>query len=115
MYKIISHDVTQLNPYYDPARSRNGGGYDQPLIKWSVLHTPSGRVYDVTEKDTSCGDFGTRFYHQIMCDGVEIYSAYFGSMVNNDDDGDLGYTVHPSRIDEAKAVAALCFGRESLI
>lgn len=44
----------QQNSYYDPSRSSNGGGYDQPLYEFEY-----GNV-KLTYSDTSCGDFGDR-------------------------------------------------------
>lgn len=46
----------QINENYDPNKSNNGGRYYQERIVFEL-----GGVHGVYE-DTSCGDFGTRFY-----------------------------------------------------
>ena len=45
----------QQNSFYNESQSRNGGGYNQPLIKFE-FYGIEGVV-----NDTSCGDFGERF------------------------------------------------------
>lgn len=55
MEKITILSVEQQNDFYDPARASNGGGYDQPLTKFSY------KGIEGTLDDRSCGDFGQRF------------------------------------------------------
>lgn len=45
----------ETNEYYDPDKSRNGGGYHQPLITVTLV---SG--IRIAILDTSCGEFGAR-------------------------------------------------------
>lgn len=99
--KITNIQVEQGNPFYDPARGNDGGGYDQPEIKFDYGFE---RCYI---SDSSCGDFGDRFtvergeqvysFNQVDR-GAEEYSDF--SRDNPDDvrfveavKEDLGYTI----------------------
>lgn len=62
----------QANPFCDPDRANNGGGYDQPVITAKVV----GSEDQVVIEDTSCGDFGSRI--SISAFGK---SCYYGSML----------------------------------
>lgn len=53
--KIIIVTEEQTNPFANPEKSRNGGGYDQPLIKFRL----EGK--EGTFHNTSCGEFGERY------------------------------------------------------
>lgn len=53
MIRIL--EQIETNPYYNPKKSSNGGGYSHPEITFEF----NGIVG--TFHDTSCGDFGTRF------------------------------------------------------
>ena len=73
MNKLVILREEETNPYYDPRKSRNGGGYHQPQYdfkygKWT------GTFYD-----SSCGDFGTR-YGLSISDGKRRFSASWGTM-----------------------------------
>ena len=61
----------QMNPFYDPCFSKNGGGYDQPRYSAVVDGT------EVVFTDSSCGDFGSRYS---LCVGNGY--ATWGSMVD---------------------------------
>lgn len=52
-FKIVS--VEEQNPFFDISKSRNGGGYHQPLITFTF----NGKTGFID--DSSCGDFGERF------------------------------------------------------
>lgn len=45
----------QQNPHYDPTRANNGGGYNQPLVRFEY----KGKVFIID--DHGCGDFGEDF------------------------------------------------------
>lgn len=73
-------DIRQMNPFYDPAKANNGGGYDQPEISFTLFgwNTELG---EIRLRDTSCGDFGTR-YDIIVADlnGSEEGIAAWGTI-----------------------------------
>lgn len=73
MNRINIFQETETNPFYDPSRSRNGGGYHQP--KYGIQFG----AWCGTFRDTSCGDFGTR-YGLIISDGEREYRAGWGTM-----------------------------------
>ena len=105
MYKVIKSSTIQGNEYYDPRKSNNGGGYDQPITKWDIVNTDTNRVYSVTKEDTSCGDFGSRIWYQITADNKEIFDAYLGSML----DADQEYVnIANGHETECESIAALC-------
>ena len=52
-FKVIK--IEQTNPYYDPDKAYDGGGYDQP--KYTFLF----RGIQGTFTDSSCGAFGMRY------------------------------------------------------
>lgn len=54
--KIIILKETQINEFYNPEKTNNGGGYDQNRVIFE-LNGIKGLF-----EDTSCGDFGTRFF-----------------------------------------------------
>lgn len=66
------YDVEQMNELYDPAMSHDGGGYDQPC--WNIY--VFAKNMRITVCDSSCGDFGTRYWAQVE-NGPE---ATWGSM-----------------------------------
>ena len=49
----------EQNPFYDPAKSYNGGGYHQPYQK--LTFDVEGQNYTLIYDNTSCGDFGKRY------------------------------------------------------
>lgn len=53
---LVLVEESQQNPFYDPAKSNNGGGYDQPYYRYE----DSNNKVKVEISDTSCGDFGSR-------------------------------------------------------
>ena len=76
MNKLVILREEETNPYYDPRKSRNGGGYHQPLYEFEY------GAWEGTFRDTSCGDFGTR-YTLSMSNGGKIYRAGWGTMDDN--------------------------------
>ena len=51
-FKIINR--VEQNPFVNPLKANNGGGYHQPLITFTF----NGKTGSIS--DTSCGDFGSR-------------------------------------------------------
>jgi len=62
-FKII--DWVEQNPFADPRKANNGGGYSQPRIDFT-LRGIKGFI-----NDTSCGDFGDRV--EIVYGNKEYY------------------------------------------
>ena len=54
--KITILQETQINEFYNPEKTNNGGGYKQTRIIFE-LNGIKGMF-----EDTSCGEFGTRFF-----------------------------------------------------
>lgn len=73
-------ESTQQNPHYDPAKSCNGGGYDQPYMKFQ---SPAGTL---EFNDTSCGDFGTSYDVKYTTPQEKTYSFSYDNM-NHDEEG----------------------------
>ena len=71
--RFIVTDVTADRPEYDPRFSHDGGSYDQPTYKAVIDGTP------VLFDDSSCGDFGSRFFLK-----VGNHRAYCGSMLQEE-------------------------------
>lgn len=72
--------VEQTNPNYDPRFEHDGGGYDQPL------YTATINGVKLVVEDSSCGDFGSRFFVRV---GEEF--ARFGTMEPELDGSTLGF------------------------
>jgi hypothetical protein len=70
-FKII--DWVEQNPFVDPTRSNNGGGYSQPRIDF----TYKGKKGFIN--DSSCGEFGERL--EIVY-GDKVYYCDFVSQKN---------------------------------
>lgn len=68
--KII--ETKQINENYDPQKANNGGGYKHTETTFILANGDRG-VY----RDTSCGDFGTRYTLEI--EGKPC--AMWGSMI----------------------------------
>lgn len=61
--KVFTVEEFQQNDFYDSRRCGNGGGYDQPLYKFLVYDVDKKRkIARGTLDNSSCGDFGSRFY-----------------------------------------------------
>ncbi len=72
------------NPFADPERSRDGGGYEQPHRVWRGKWR--GKALEVEVFDTSCGDFGGRWHMLVTLDRETLVSDY--NAVDNSDPGD---------------------------
>jgi hypothetical protein len=72
--RIVDYRSEETNPYADPDKAHNGGGYSQPNIDVKFSDGIS-----VSISDTSCGDFGSRISASIT-DGEEVFHAHWGSM-----------------------------------
>lgn len=75
--KIVASDFTESNIYANSGLCSNGGGYAQPE-GWMIV-----RIFDryvmIKYRDSSCGDFGSREYLEIVS-GSDDYQFNFGSM-----------------------------------
>ena len=58
----------ETNGFYNPSKSRNGGGYHQPKIEFEVV----GENIHGTILDTSCGDFGRRYEIKATIDEEQV-------------------------------------------
>ena len=67
----------QLNPAYNPRFANNGGGYNQPDYIFTGAF--NGNPVEVSIHDTSCGDFGDRYYIKVTAGG-KIWDYYFNSI-----------------------------------
>ena len=57
------------NEGFNPETSGNGGGYWQ--YAGGIVAKVGGKLVVVEVDDASCGDFGSRIYVSIACDGYE--------------------------------------------
>ena len=73
MNEIIIVKETETNPYYDPKKTFNGGGYHQPLYEFEY------GTWQGAFRDTSCGDFGSRYYI-LLSDDRNVFEAGWGTM-----------------------------------
>lgn len=64
---IVSAWGSATNPAYNPDTANNGGGYYQ--FAGGILTEVNGRLVAVEVDDSSCGDFGSRVYVDIIADG----------------------------------------------
>ena len=71
--KLIREE--ELNSFYEPSKSNNGGGYHQPHHEYQIRL--KNKNFVLIKKDTSCGDFGKRI-HIIVKDefGNSIFNFY---------------------------------------
>ena len=80
--KIINIAETNMNEYYAPDNSHDGGGYYQPHI---IIDFDDG--IRVIIDDTSCGDFGNRIAARVYMGDTLIYSAAWGDMLSMSEKG----------------------------
>ena len=80
-----------LNPCYDSEKANNGGGYWKPYGTCTVT-LGDGATVSATYADTSCGDFGDRWYAEFIAGDGEVFrfaEDYVGSsaedQASNDD------------------------------
>lgn len=67
MFNIVSAWGLPTNPAYDPDTANNGGGYWQ--FAGGILADVNGHLVTVEVDNTSCGDFGSRYYVDVLADG----------------------------------------------
>ena len=67
MFNIVSAWGCPTTPTSDPDPATNGGGYWQ--FAGGILADISGHLVTVEVDDTSCGDFGSRVYIDVLADG----------------------------------------------
>lgn len=67
MFNIVSAWGLPTNPEYDPDTANNGGGYWQ--FAGGIVADIFGRLVTVEVDDTSCGDFGSRYFIDVTADG----------------------------------------------
>lgn len=79
------------NPCYDSEKSNNGGGYWQPYGT-CIVTLDDGSTMSATYEDTSCGEFGERWYAEFIAEDGESFrfvEDYVGSsaedQASNDD------------------------------
>lgn len=67
----------QMNPCYNPRFGNNGGGYSQPYYEFTGLF--NDKPVKVFVRDTSCGDFGERYYIEVVQDD-KTWHYYFNDV-----------------------------------
>jgi hypothetical protein len=70
----------QMNPYYNPRFSNNGGGYSQPHYEFIGIF--NDKPVKVSVRDTSCGDFGERYCIEVV-QGDKKWYCYFNDVEND--------------------------------
>ena len=70
----------ELNSFYNPVRSNNGGGYHQPLHEYDIRF--KGKKFTLIKEDTSCGDFGKRLHIEIKDEFGNSIFNFFKDEVN---------------------------------
>jgi len=64
----------ETNPFANPEKANNGGGYSQPEIRFEFSDGIKGVIYD-----TSCGEFGSRI-SAVLEVGSDNWCANWGTM-----------------------------------
>ena len=67
MCNIVSAWGAQTNLHYNPDTANSGGGYWQ--YAGGIVADIGGQLCTVEVDDTSCGDFGSRYYVDVIADG----------------------------------------------
>lgn len=83
---IVLLEEVEQNDFFDESKSCNGGGYHQPLKKYSFEY--NNENYVLTYNSTSCGDFGSRYYVRITRtkDDKTIYDFDVDNVSRNRED-----------------------------
>lgn len=120
MFNIVSVWGMPTNPKYNPDTANNGGGYWQ--FSGGIVVDLNGQLVTVDIDDTSCGEFGSRYYAGIFADGFG-WQLVDGSMDDSsiDADGEIEDILDSASIIlgvdawtlvcEARAAASLCARR----
>lgn len=77
----IKNIQADFNPCYEAGKANNGGGYWQPYGTCTVT-LEDGATMSATYEDTSCGDFGDRWYAEFTTGDGEAFrfaEDYVGS------------------------------------
>lgn len=87
----INNVSADFNPCYEESKANNGGGYWQPYGTCTVTFE-DGATMSATYADTSCGDFGDRWFAEFIAGDGEAFrfsEDYVGSsaedQASNDD------------------------------
>ena len=75
--EMIGYEFNESNPYVNSELANNGGGYSQPK-GWMIVRI-FNRYAMINYSNTSCGDFGSREYLEIIS-GSDNFQFNFGSM-----------------------------------
>lgn len=67
MFNIVTAWGWPTNPAYNPDTTNNGGGYWQ--FSGGIVADLSGQLVSVEVDNTSCGDFGSRYYIDVIAEG----------------------------------------------
>ena len=67
MINIVSAWGWATNPAYNPDTANNGGGYWQ--FSGGLVADLNGQLVTVEIDDSSCGDFGSRIFVDVVADG----------------------------------------------
>ena len=81
---IILLEDREQNSFFDERKQNNGGGYRQPLKKYSFEY--ENQKYTLVYNDTSCGDFGCRYNVSIYDQNNKTIYDYDIDKVNNRED-----------------------------
>ena len=82
---IVLIEDREQNPFFNPEKSYNGGGYHQPFKKYSFEY--KGETYTLVYDSTGCGDFGCR-YNVSICnqENKTIYDYNIDRVGNREDE-----------------------------
>ena len=85
--EMLGYEFNESNMYANLETANNGGGYSQPE-GWMIARI-FGRYAMIKYSNTSCGDFGSREYLEVIS-GSDDFQFNFGSM---DDDSNEMYRI----------------------
>lgn len=78
-------DGEEQNDFYDYRKSCNGGGYHQPLYKYEFEY--NNKKYTLVHSNTSCGDFGIRYYTTITnSENKKVYDFTVDRVGNSEEE-----------------------------
>lgn len=79
MLSLVS-EMNLNNDFYDANKQNNGGGYYQPCYIYSGTY--ENKPIEVQIRDTSCGEFGSRYSVEVYYDNT-VTEYYYNSMNNH--------------------------------